>query len=151
MGKQHYINFSYWPDIVGHLSGLLHLRATQIAVEEMKPLDLTPKQFVALDFITKNPTLSQKEIAHYIGTTAPMMVHVLDSLAKRGLVERVRSEVDRRKQHIRLTADGMALLDEIKRRALEADRILLEEAGISAEEKQTLLQLLRRLTDRETS
>ena len=142
------INFSYWPDIVGHLSGLLHIRATQIVVEVMAPLALTPKQFVALEFISNNPDLSQKEIGYYIGTTAPMMVHVLDSLSKRELIERVRSETDRRKQHIRLTAAGYATLDEIKVRALEADRVLLEGAGISAEEKTTLLNLLRRLTDR---
>ena len=143
------VDFSYWPHIVGHLSGLLHLRATQIAVEVMQPLGLVPKQFVALDFISKNPTLSQKEMAEYIGTTAPMMVHVLDALSERGLVKRVRSETDRRKQHMRLTAAGEALLDEIKERALEADRALLDSAEITPTEKETLLKLLRRLTDRE--
>ncbi|MGB1249117.1 MAG: MarR family winged helix-turn-helix transcriptional regulator [Candidatus Promineifilaceae bacterium] len=143
-----HINFSYLPTIVGHLSGLLHIRATQIAVEMLEPLALTTKQFSALEFVSNNPHLSQKEIAHYIGTTAPMMVHVLDSLAKRNLIKRVRSETDRRKQHIHLTDAGLALLDEIKERALEADRILLEGAGISAEEKTTLLKLLQRLTDR---
>ena len=55
------------------------------------------------------------------------MVHVLDSLARRGLVVRVRSQTDRRKQNIRLTGDGVALLAEIKTRALEADRILSDD------------------------
>ena len=143
------INFSYLPHIIGHLSGLLHLRATQIALEVMAPLELVPKQFIALEFIANNPNLSQKEIANYIGTTAPMMVHVLDSLSKRGLVQRVRSQQDRRKQNIQLTAAGNALLDDIKTRALEADRLLLAEASLSEADKETLLRLLRRLTNRE--
>ncbi|MFT5194665.1 MAG: DNA-binding MarR family transcriptional regulator [Cellvibrionaceae bacterium] len=143
------INFSYLPDIVGHLSGLLHVRATQIALETMAPLGLTTKEFIALELMSNNPDLSQKEIAETIGTTGPMMVHVLDALSKRGLVGRVRSETDRRKQHIRLTPAGEGLLAEIKIYALEADRILLEAAGISADEKEALLKLLRKLTDRE--
>ena len=143
------INFSYLPDIVGHLSGLLHLKAIQMATDFMSPLDLTPKQFISLEFIHKNPGLSQKEIAHYIGTNGPMMVHILDALGSRGLVERVRSQTDRRKQHIRLTEDGIALLAEIKFRALEADRVMLEERGITSAEKDLLLKLLRKLTDRE--
>ncbi|MEM7113983.1 MAG: MarR family transcriptional regulator [Chloroflexota bacterium] len=115
----------------------------------MAPLELVPKQFIALEFIANNPNLSQKEIANYIGTTAPMMVHVLDSLSQRGLVQRVRSEKDRRKQNIQLTAAGSALLAEIRTRALEADRLLLAEANLSESDKETLLQLLRRLTNRE--
>ncbi|MFK7802460.1 MAG: MarR family winged helix-turn-helix transcriptional regulator [Anaerolineae bacterium] len=142
------INFSYLPNIVGHLSGLLHVKATQIAIDTMEPLELTPKEFISLEFMSNNPNLSQKEIAEYIGTTGPMMVHVLDALSKRGLVERVRSETDRRKQHIKLTEKGLGLLADIKTNALEADRILLEQAQFSAEEKATLLKLLRKITDR---
>ena len=145
------IEFSYLPDIVGHLSGLLHAKATRIATEQMDTLALTPKEFIGLEFMSNNPNLSQKEIAEYIGTTGPMMVHVLDALTKRELVERVRSETDRRKQHIRLTEKGKGLLAEIKERALEADRIMLEQADFSAEEKETLLKLLRKLTNREKS
>lgn len=143
------INFSYLPHIVGHLSGLLHLKSTQMATDLMAPLDLTPKQFISLEFISNNPELSQKEIAHFIGTNGPMMVHILDSLSERGYIERVRSERDRRRQHIRLTPAGQALLTDIKARALEADRIMLEDKGISASEKATLLHLLRKLTDRQ--
>lgn len=145
------INFSYLPYIVGHLSGLLHIHATQIALEIMAPLGLSTKEFAALEFMSKNPNLSQIEIADYIGTTGPMMVHVLDSLTKKNLVGRVRSDTDRRKQHIVLTDKGKGLLDEIKVRALEADRLLLEAASITAEEKATLLRLLRRLTNRKIS
>lgn len=143
------INFTYLPDIVGHLSGLLHVKATQIAIEEMTHLGLTPKEFIGLEFMANNPDLSQKEIAGYIGTTGPMMVHVLDSLSKKLLVTRVRSETDRRKQNIRLTEKGKSLLADIEINALKADRILLDEAGVSAEEKETLLKILRKITNRE--
>ena len=52
-------------------------------------------------------------------------------------------------QNIRRTEAGQALLQEIKARALQADEILLEEAGGTAEEKARLLLLLRKRTDRQ--
>ena len=56
------IDYSYLPDLVGHLVGLIHLHATQLCGEAMSPLGLTPKQFVTLEFISKNPEISQKDI-----------------------------------------------------------------------------------------
>ena len=91
------IDYSYLPDLVGHLLGLAHLRVTQLCTEVMEPLQLTPKQFVALEFIANNPCNSQKKIAEHIGTAPAVMVGILDTLGQRGLVRRVRSRNDRRK------------------------------------------------------
>ena len=54
------IDYSYLTQLVGHLSGLAHLRATQLCSAELAELELTPKQFVALEFISKNQTITQK-------------------------------------------------------------------------------------------
>ncbi len=145
--KQH-IDYSYLSELVGHLVGLAHLRATQLHTEMLSDLALTPKQFVALEFISNNPHISQKEIAHHIGTTPAVMVNILDALTDRGLVERVRAAEDRRRHYVRLTEAGIALLVELRRIALEMEVVFAEEAGVTAEERETLIQILRKITKR---
>ena len=143
------INYSYLTGLVGHLTGLAHLRATQLCTEELAELGLTPKQFVALEFIANNPSESQKEIAAHIGTTPTVMVGVLDVLTERGLVERVKSEVDRRRHSVVLTAEGQAIRHKVEAAAEAVEARLQKESGMSDEEWEMLIHLMQILTQRE--
>jgi DNA-binding MarR family transcriptional regulator len=142
------INYSYLPELIGHLVGLIHLQATQLCMEAMAPLELTPKQFVTLEFISHNPKISQKDIAEHVGTTPTVLVNVLDSLAERSLIQRVRSEEDRRVQFVQLTQAGRAMLDDIRKRAFSVEHQLDEASGLTADEREMLLRLLRKVTGR---
>lgn len=142
------IDYSYLPELVGHLLGLAHVSVTQLCTEVMQPLKLTPKQFVAMEFISKNPCISQKNIAENIGTAPAVMVGILDYLSKRGLLERKRSPHDRREFFVQLTPEGMALLDEIRRMAFEVEGLFQERTGMTDEERATILRVLRRITNR---
>ena len=103
------IDYSYLPELVGHLLGLAHVAITQLCTEVMEPLKLTPKQFVAMEFISKNPCISQKNIAENIGTAPAVMVGILDDLSKRGLLKRKRSPHDRREYYVQLTPKGLSI------------------------------------------
>jgi DNA-binding MarR family transcriptional regulator len=148
-GSPQAINYSYLPDLVGHLLGLAHLRVTQLCTEVMEPLQLTPKQFVALEFISNNPCTSQKRIAEHIGTAPAVMVGILDALAKRGLTQRVRAKHDRRKHFVQLTPDGEDMLAEIRRLAFEVERQYAEETGLTPSEREIILTILRKMTNRQ--
>jgi len=143
-----YIDYSYLSELVGHLLGLAHVRVTQLCTEVMQPLDLTPKQFVTLEFVSKNPEIPQKDIAHHVGTSPPMMVNILDELDKRKLVRRVRSQDDRRRQFVQVTENGVALLDEIKQKAFEVEDIFAAEGGLTDVDREILLKLLKKLATR---
>jgi DNA-binding MarR family transcriptional regulator len=143
-----HIDYSYLPELAGHLLGLAHVRVTQLCTEIMQPLDLTPKQFVTLEFVSNNPEIPQKDIAHHVGTSPPMMVNILDELTKRKLVRRVRSQDDRRRQFVQVTEKGAELLEEVKRRAFEVEDIFAEETGLTQDEYQTLRKLLKKVANR---
>lgn len=145
------IDYSYLPDLVGHLLGLAHLRVTQLCTEVMEPLELTPKQFVALEFISKNPCISQKHIAEHIGTAPAVMVGILDTLGERGLTRRVRAKHDRRKQYVQLTPAGKDSLAEVRRLAFEVEEIYAEETGLTESERETILTILRKMTNRKSA
>ena len=142
------IDYSYLPELIGHLLGLAHIAITQLCTEVMEPLRLTPKQFVAMEFISKNPCISQKNIAENIGTAPAVMVGILDDLSNRGLLKRKRSPHDRREYYVQLTPKGMSMLAEIRRMAFEVENLYQEKTGITDEEKATLLPILRKMTNR---
>ena len=142
------IDYSYLPELVGHLLGLAHVAITQLCTEVMEPLQLTPKQFVAMEFISKNPCISQKNIAENIGTAPAVMVGILDDLSKRGLLKRKRSPHDRREYFVQLTPKGLSLLTEIRRMAFEVEDLYQEKTGMTEEERATILPILRKITNR---
>jgi DNA-binding MarR family transcriptional regulator len=142
------IDYSYLPELVGHLMGLAHLEITQLCTEVMEPLKLTPKQFVAMEFISKNPCISQKNIAENIGTAPAVMVGILDYLSERKLLKRVRSPHDRREYYVQLTPKGMDMLDEIRRMAFEVEDLYQEKTGLTDEDRETILPILRKITNR---
>ncbi|MEM7346693.1 MAG: MarR family transcriptional regulator [Chloroflexota bacterium] len=141
-------NYSYLPDLVGHLSSLLFVRATDIALKHLAELNLTTKEFVTLEFVANNPQASQTIIARETGTKPTLLVKILDDLTQRGLLIREQLPHNRRRHQVRLTDAGEQLRDRIRELAFAADEELLEAASFSAEEKQALLELLRKLTDR---
>ncbi|HEX6271230.1 MAG TPA: MarR family transcriptional regulator [Anaerolineales bacterium] len=142
------IDYSYLPELVGHLLGLAHVAITQMCTEVMEPLKLTPKQFVAMEFISKNPCISQKNIAENIGTAPAVLVGILDDLSKRGLLKRKRSPHDRREYYVQLTPKGMSMLEEIRRMAFEVEDLYQEKTGMTDEERAIILPILRKITNR---
>ena len=142
------IDYSYLPGLVGHLLGLAHVAITQLCTEVMEPLQLTPKQFVAMEFISKNPCISQKNIAENIGTAPAVIVGILDHLSGRGLLKRKRSPHDRREYYVQLTPKGMDMLDDIRRMAFEVEDMYQEKTGLTDEERATILPILRKITNR---
>ncbi len=142
------IDYSYLPELAGHLFGLAHVAITQMCTEVMEPLQLTPKQFVAMEFISKNPCISQKNIAENIGTAPAVMVGILDYLSKRGLLKRKRSPHDRREYFVQLTPKGMDMLEEIRIKAFEVENLFQERTGMTDEERATILPILRKITNR---
>ena len=122
----------------------MFVKATDIGLPFLAEIELTPKESTILEFIANNPAASQKEIARETGTKQSLLVNILDSLTKRGLLLRERSKVDRRRQHVRLTEQGEGLREQIRALQHAANEALVAEAGLSAEELETLVTLLQK-------
>lgn len=142
------VHYSYLIDLVGHLSGLAHLRATQLCTAALSEIELTPKQFVALEFIAANPHISQKEIATHIGTAPPVVVGILDTLSARGFVTRIKDAADRRRHVIAVTEAGQQMRQAIKEAAFQVEEELFKESDLSKEEWDQLVLLMKKLTNR---
>ncbi|MET0182356.1 MAG: MarR family transcriptional regulator [Caulobacterales bacterium] len=102
---------------LGGLAELLgfHIRMAHLAMfrdftEALAGLDLTQKQCATLQLIGANPRVSQAEIATALDMDRATMMAIIDRLENRGLVTRVRSAEDRRRQELHLTASGQSAL-----------------------------------------
>lgn len=77
----------------------------------------------------------------------PLLVKILDDLTAKGLLVRVRSDVDRRRHYMRLTDAGSALRSQIRECHFAGNTELFRDAGFSVEETTMLLTLLRKLAN----
>jgi DNA-binding MarR family transcriptional regulator len=125
-----------------------HLRQAQIAVfrdftATTGSLDVSPGIFAVLVLIEGNAGLKQSELAKGVHLDRSTVVSVIDKLERRGLVDRHAVANDRRSNALRLTAQGAALLKQLKRRVASHEKRLARD--LTAAEKATLVVLLQRV------
>ena len=138
------------PLALGELDTLLgfHLRRAQATLYRdfaaaLAKLDLTQRQFAVLELLRANPGASQVKLAEVLALDRPAMMTVVDRLEQRGLLLRQRSASDRRRQEIRLTEAGHALLAKATRRVRRHDARFL--SRFSRAEARVLVGWLRRI------
>lgn len=102
-------------DQIGFQLRLAQLAAFSDIIEGLKPLDLRPVDLSALLLIEAHPGLRQHVIGDKLKIARPNVVSLIDSLAKRDLVERVVDSKDRRANQLKLTPKGEEILAQGKR------------------------------------
>lgn len=110
----------------------------------LAPLDLTPAHVGVLRVLALRPGINQQELAEAIGAVPSRVVKLLDELGDRGLVERRRSESDRRHHELHLASTARTTLDAVLATVVEHDREI--GAGLTAPERRELVALLTKLS-----
>lgn len=87
------------------------IRATDLHSSHLaKTTGMTAPQILLLRAVHERPDASIGELARDISLSAATVTAIINRLEKRGLLQRVRSERDKRIVHARLTPNGEALL-----------------------------------------
>lgn len=137
------VDYGILPQLVGYNLRRAYFLAAQLFSQRFADLNLTPIQFAILQILGRNDFLSQKAIAKHISTSPPAIVAPIRSLEKQDLVERRRSEQDRRNHLIRLTENGRLLQQQLATEVFEVESRLL--VNLTPSEQATLLKLLEKL------
>jgi DNA-binding MarR family transcriptional regulator len=108
-------------------------------------LGMRLKQFMTLGYVRDRVSVSQQELESAMLIDANSVVLLLNELEAAGLSVRRRDPHDRRRHLVEITESGKAALEraEKARESIE-DEVL---ADLSAEDRATLRQLLRRVLD----
>jgi len=112
----------------------------------LEELNLTQWQCITLELIANNPGASQIEIAETLGIDRSSMMAIAEELNTRKLIARQRSKADGRRQELRLTARGNAVLKQVRALVREHDKYFT--GRFSKRELGTLIGNLRRLHQR---
>ena len=98
---------------MGHLLFQLMLSMRREVESRMAALGLTDAQWKPLWMLRMGKVDTAFELAREMSIDAGAVTRMLDRLAAKGLIERVRSETDRRVVHLRLTRDGEAAAEQV--------------------------------------
>jgi DNA-binding MarR family transcriptional regulator len=111
--------------------------------DALAPEGLHPRHFGALTIVAAQPGLTQQQLHEKTAIDASSMVAVIDELEAKGLAERRPYPGDRRARMVFVTELGEQTLARVRALAGELQLDLLK--NLSAEERRTLVQLLRKL------
>lgn len=129
--------------------GLTYRKMSQLFTNRLKPYDITPEQWTVLYCIRVKDGMIQKEIAELASKDKPTTTRILDVLEAKGLIYKKAGEADRRSFLVYLTDKGRDVAAQTE--TIEHQAVQDATAGISEDEYEHLLELLRRIganTDR---
>ena len=115
----------------------------RLSGEHARQCGLTHAQFDIIATLGNTPGMSYKELGNKTLITKGTLTGVIERLEQKGLVERQRSEEDKRSFFVRLTPAGDAMFREVFPKVVERGRQVF--AGYSAHDFDTLEKTLTQL------
>lgn len=131
------------PTGAAFLLAQLGAHAADAFAGRIAPLGITPPHAGILRLIAAMPNCNQQSLAGRLGVLPSRMVMLIDELAEKGLVERRRSQEDRRHSELALTKAGNVMLEKLGRLAAEHEASLC--AALTVEEREVLAGLCRKI------
>lgn len=130
---------------VGVYVNILNCRLKRYLAEVFKKngVNLTAEQYLVMDTLWNEGTLTQQAIAFIIQKDKNSVTQFIDNLEKKGLVTRSISKEDRRVNNIVVTEDGMALKDSTKQLAIDTMNLALN--GIPEKDLLTFVSVLKKV------
>ena len=144
LSREHSVDDSALSHLVGYALVKANLVLAKTFQQHIgKPLALTPAEFTLLTLLAGNRKATQKDLAKQLSVRAPNLTVILNRLSQRGLVTSERNDCDGRSVLIGLSAAGKRL----QATAYKVSQSMEDPAlsSLSANERKTLLRLLRRV------
>lgn len=107
-------------------------RWRKVANDRLKPLEQTMVQWETLYLVAySGEELNQSQLSRLLGVHGPTMLRMLDSLARKGLIDRQQSHEDLRVTINRITPKGRAVISRIMKLSNELRRQVLSDVNES--------------------
>lgn len=139
------IDTGYLESLVGYNARRATLVIVDAFLQHMAVYDLRPVDFSVLSLIAHNPGITSRQLCSALNIQPPNLVSMVNSLEKRALVMRQPHPHDGRAMGLHLTPSGKKMA-----RSAEQTAARIEEdatARLSATERKTLMQLLKKIYD----
>ena len=146
MSKQHYQVSTYRAqNSVGYLSKRAHSLMLDVLEPVLAERGFSFVQYVILSWLRDGIAVNPREICTQYRHDSGALTRVIDQLAERGLLERIRRDKDRRKVELQLTAQGRDVIEGLIPTVVDILNSVL--ADFSTEEVQELIRLTVKLNN----
>lgn len=115
---------------------------TMMARPTLERLGLGQGQPKMLNYLKKNGSSSQKDIAQYLEVDPAAISRMTENLARGGFITQHVSPESKRTNSVEITEKGLEVLEKWTRRIEEIDDIMLK--GFSQEERRSFMDFLAR-------
>lgn len=131
-------------ECINYLLTVAQRGVAQTMTQRLAPFDITPSQYGVLNclWLSDGPRLP-REIAEMLSLETSTVSGILDRMQKKGLIDRMINEDNRREIFVTLTEKGAALEDEVVRTVEDVNRDVLE--SFTAEEAALFKNQLRQI------
>jgi DNA-binding MarR family transcriptional regulator len=147
MSKQHYQASTYKAqNSIGYLIKRAHSMMLDVLEQVFADQGFSYIQYVILSWLRDGIAVNPKDICVQFRHDSGALTRVIDQLADRGLLERVRRDRDRRKVELQLTEAGRKTVEAMI--PLVVEKLNLALTDFSTEEVQEFLRLLLKLNSR---
>lgn len=144
MSKQHYQASTYKSQSsIGYLVKRSHSLMLDVMEPALEEHGFTFIQYVILCWLRDGIAVNPREFCVQYRHDSGALTRVLDQMAERGLLERVRRDRDRRKVELQLTPAGRAAVESLI--PLVVDQLNLALADFTKSEARELTRLLMKL------
>lgn len=137
------VDTRYLESLVGYNARRAALVVIEVFLERMAVYDLRPVDFSVLSLITHNPGITSRQLCTTLGILAPNLVGMVNSMEKRALITRLPHPHDGRAMGLHPTAAAEKMIEEAEKTATQLEVEMT--ARLSAAERKTLLQLLKKI------
>ena len=146
MSKQHYQVSTYRAqNSVGYLTKRAHSLMLDVPEPILAEKGFSFVQYVILSWLRDGIAVNPREICAQYRHDSGALTRVIDQLAERGLLERIRRDKDRRKVELQLTEQGRDVIEGLIPTVVDIlNRVL---ADFTTEEVQELVRLTVKLNN----
>ena len=106
---------------------------------------ITGVQLMTLHFVKHNDNCKTSDIANFLSVTPPDTTRIVETLVKKGFVERINDEKDRRIIRLRTTRNGKKVVETIRQELTISFSKILEK--MNEQDAKALLKGMKALSD----
>lgn len=130
-----------------HIEKLIHrFMIVQNRFLEKTAADLSSTELRIIHFIGERQRCIMREISDYLMISKTNLTAIMDKMVSKDMVERERTNTDRRLVYVKLTSMGDSLYAQIADSYLELSRGMLN--ALPLEEQEYVLATLQKITDK---
>ncbi len=143
------VDSSFLRSVLGYNTPRVTLKIFDVFATRTQAYGLNPVEFSVLSLIGRNPNISHGQLCTELALLPPNLTKILQKLARKHLIQRLRPESDKRAVYLKLSNTGQQQLDELEQMITQLERD--SASKLSSTELEQLITLLQKIYSREAA